>query len=135
MTQTMPASPGLSVIGQIAVTVKDLPRAVAFYRDTLGVPFLFEAPPHLAFFDCSGVRLMFTIPETPEFDHPASVIYFNVPNITESVAALKARGVHFEQDAHVVARLPNHDLWMAFLRDPERNLIGVMSEVTRPERA
>ena len=131
MTQTIPAPPGLSVIGQIAITVKDLPRAIAFYRDTLRVPFLFEAPPHLAFFDCSGVRLMLTIPEAAEFDHPASVIYFNVPNITESVASLKERGVQFEQDPHIVARLPNHDLWMAFLRDPERHLIGLMSEVAR----
>lgn len=131
MTQTIPAPPGLSVIGQIAITVKDLPRAIAFYRDTLRVPFLFEAPPHLAFFDCSGVRLMLTVPEAAEFDHPASVIYFNVPNITESVASLKERGVQFEQDPHIVARLPNHDLWMAFLRDPERHLIGLMSEVAR----
>ncbi len=131
MSHITHALPGLSVIGQIAMTVKDLPRAVAFYRDTLGLPFLFEAPPHLAFFDCAGVRLMLTIAEAPEFDHPASVIYFAVPNIAESVAALKQRDVHFEQEPHLVARMPNHDLWMAFLRDPERNLIGLMSEVTR----
>jgi catechol 2,3-dioxygenase-like lactoylglutathione lyase family enzyme len=131
MTVHAPASPGVSQIGQIAVTVKNLPAALAFYRDTLGVPFLFEAPPHLAFFDCGGVRLMLTVPEKPEFDHPASVIYFKVVNIHESVAVLKTRGVVFESDAHVVARLPNYDLWMAFLRDPEHNLLGLMSEVAR----
>jgi methylmalonyl-CoA/ethylmalonyl-CoA epimerase len=126
-----PVSPGISQIGQIAVVVRDLPGALAFYRDTLGLPFLFEAPPNLAFFDCGGVRLMLTAPERPEFDHRASVIYYKVVNIHESVALLKARGVDFDHDAHVVARLPNYDLWMAFLRDPEGNLLGLMSEVSR----
>ena len=124
-----PATPGLGQIGQIAITVRDLPGAVAFYRDVLGLPFLFEAPPHLAFFDCSGVRLMLTLPEKPEFDHPASIIYFKVRNIHETSAILKARGVPFDSEPHLIAKLANHDLWMAFLRDPERNLIGVMSEV------
>lgn len=131
MTIHAPASPGLGQIGQIAITVKDLRAAVAFYRDVLGLPFLFEAPPHLAFFDCGGVRLMLTIPEKPEFDHPASVIYFRVPNMQETTAVLKARGVSFDSEPHLIAKMPNHDLWMAFLRDPEKNLIGVMSEVDR----
>jgi methylmalonyl-CoA/ethylmalonyl-CoA epimerase len=125
------ASPGLAQIGQIAITVKDLPSAVAFYRDVLGLPFLFEAPPHLAFFDCGGVRLMLTIPDKPEFDHPASIIYFKVPNIQETTAVLKSRGVTFDSEPHLIAKMPSHDLWMAFLRDPEKNLIGVMSEVER----
>ncbi len=131
MTIHAPASPGLGQIGQIAITVKDLRAAVAFYRDVLGLPFLFEAPPHLAFFDCGGVRLMLTIPEKPEFDHPASVIYFKVPNMQETTAVLKSRGVSFDSEPHLIAKMPNHDLWMAFLRDPEKNLIGVMSEVDR----
>lgn len=131
MTVHAPASPGIAQIGQIAVTVKDLPAALAFYRDTLGLPFLFEAPPNLAFFDCGGVRLMLTAPEKPEFDHPASLIYYKVVNIQESAAQLKARGVSFEHDPHVVAKLPNYDLWMAFLRDPEGNMLGLMSEVPR----
>ena len=97
----------------------------------LGLPFLFEAPPHLAFFDCGGVRLMLTIPEKPEFDHPASIIYFRVPNMQETTAVLKSRGVSFDSEPHLIAKMPNHDLWMAFLRDPEKNLIGVMSEVDR----
>jgi methylmalonyl-CoA/ethylmalonyl-CoA epimerase len=131
MTIQVPASPRLGQIGQIAITVKDLPSAVAFYRDVLGLPFLFEAPPHLAFFDCCGVRLMLTIPEKPEFDHPASIIYFKVINIQETTAVLKERGVVFDSEPHLIARMPNHDLWMAFVRDPEKNLIGVMSEVER----
>jgi len=131
MTIHAPASPGLGEIGQIAIAVKDLGKAVAFYRDVLGLPFLFEAPPHLAFFDCGGVRLMLTLPDTPEYDHPASVIYFKVRNIQETAAVLKSRGVSFESEPHLIAKLPNHDLWMAFLRDCEQNLIGVMSEVER----
>jgi|SRR6187200_1625323 methylmalonyl-CoA/ethylmalonyl-CoA epimerase len=131
MTIHAPASPGLGEIGQIAIAVKDLGKAVAFYRDVLGLPFLFEAPPHLAFFDCGGVRLMLTLPDKPEYDHPASVIYFKVRNIQETAAVLKSRGVSFESEPHLIAKLPNHDLWMAFLRDCEQNLIGVMSEVER----
>jgi methylmalonyl-CoA/ethylmalonyl-CoA epimerase len=131
MTIHAPASPGLRQIGQIAIAVKDLPAAVAFYRDVLGLPFLFDAPPHLAFFDCGSVRLMLTTPEKPEFDHPASIIYFKVVNIQETTTVLKARGVVFDSDPHLIAKMPSHDLWMAFVRDPEKNLIGVMSEVER----
>ena len=126
-----PATPGLAQIGQIALAMKDLPRAVAFYRDVLGLPFLFEAPPKLAFFDCAGVRLMLSEPEEAEFDHPASIIYYRVMNMQETVAVLKSRGAEFESEPHLIAKMTNHDLWMAFLRDPERNLIGLMSEVAR----
>lgn len=129
--QHAPATPGLAEIAQIAIAVKDLPGAVTFYRDVLGLPFLFEAPPNLAFFDCGGVRLMLTVAEKPEFDHPASVIYYRVIKIQDSVNVLKARGVVFESEPHLIAKMPNHDLWMAFLRDPERNLVGLMSEVAR----
>ena len=74
---------------------------------------------------------MLTTAEKAEFDHPASVIYYKVTNIQESVAVLKARGVVFESDAHLIAKMPNYDLWMAFLRDPENNLLGLMCEVLR----
>lgn len=125
-----PATPGLEEIGQIAVTVGDVRRATAFYRDVLGLPFLFETD-EMAFFDCHGVRLMLTRPEKPEFDHPASIIYYKVRNITESAALLRERGVEVVAEPHVVARLPNHDLWMAFLRDPDRNVFAIMSDVSR----
>src|SRR5690606_25323833 len=100
-----PATPGLEEIGQIAVTVSDVRRATAFYRDVLGLPFLFETD-EMAFFDCHGVRLMLTRPEKPEFDHPASIIYYKVRNITESAALLRERGVEVVAEPHVVARLP-----------------------------
>ncbi len=131
MSVHAPVTPGLSQIGQIAIAFKDLPRAVTFYRDVLGLPFLFEAPPQLAFFDCAGVRLMLSVPDKPEFDHPASIIYYRVPKIQDSVAMLKGRGARFETEPHLLARMGNYDLWMAFLRDPEQNLIGLMSEVAR----
>jgi len=120
-----------SRIAQIAVTVKDLPRAVRFYRDTLGLKFLFEAPPQMAFFDCGGVRLMIGIAEKPEFNHPASIIYYHVDDMTATAQALKAKDVAFEGEPHMVARLEKHDLWLAFIRDSEGNPVGLMSEVPR----
>jgi catechol 2,3-dioxygenase-like lactoylglutathione lyase family enzyme len=92
---TTPATFGLSRIGQIAVRVRDLDRAVAFYRDTLGMRFLFKAPPGLAFFDCNGVRLLLDAPQDAAFDHPASVIYYSVPEIRVAHEILLARGVRF----------------------------------------
>lgn len=121
---------GLDRIGQIAVTVRDLPRAKAFYRDTLGMRFLFEFP-GLAFFDCGGIRLIMSVPESAEFDHPASVLYYSVADISAAHATLVARGVTFERDPHIVAKLPDRDVWMAFFRDSEKNLLGLMNEVRR----
>ncbi|MBI1808222.1 MAG: VOC family protein [Ignavibacteria bacterium] len=119
---------GLSTIGQIAVNVHDLRRATAFYRDTLGMKFLFEVP-KLAFFDCGGVRLMLSVPEKPEFDHPASIIYYKVNDINVAHDVLTSRGVQFEDKPHLIAHLPDHDLWMAFFRDCENNVLALMSEV------
>ncbi len=119
---------GLVQIGQISVTVHDVKRATAFYRDTLGMKFLFEAP-NMAFFDCSGVRLLLGVSEKSEFDHPASVIYYRVDDIHGAFDALASRGVRFEAEPHVVARLPDHDLWMAFFRDVDDNVLALMSEV------
>ena len=118
----------LSTIGQIAMTAKDLPRAVEFYRDRLGLRFLFQAPPALAFFDCGGVRLMLSRPEKPEFDHPGSVLYFKVDDIDGAHADLKARGVEFVDPPHLIAKLPDHELWMAFFNDSEGNTLALMHE-------
>ena len=120
---------GLSQIGQIAISVKDVDTAVAFYRDVLGLKLLFQAPPGLAFFDCGGVRLMLARPEKPEFDHPASTLYFKVADIQQATATLKSRGVRFEEEPHLIAKMPDHELWMAFFRDAEKNLLGLMSEI------
>jgi catechol 2,3-dioxygenase-like lactoylglutathione lyase family enzyme len=129
-TATLPAF-GLRQLGQIAVTVCDLDRAVAFHRDALGMPFLFRVP-NLAFFDCDGVRLMLTAPEGPEFDHPSSVLYVRVDDLDAAHATLRTRGVTFDDEPHLIATMPDHELWMAFFRDSERNILALMSEVPLP---
>lgn len=121
---------GLSVIGQIAVTVKDVEEATRFYRDVLGVRFLFEAP-GLSFFDCNGVRLMVTRAEDAEFDHPGSLLYFRVDDVPAAYAVLKARGVTFRDEPHVVHRAENYDLWMCFFADPAGNPLAIMAEKGR----
>jgi catechol 2,3-dioxygenase-like lactoylglutathione lyase family enzyme len=121
---------GITRLGQIAVTTKDVERAAAFYEDKLGLKLLFKAPPGLAFFDCAGVRLMLQRPEKPEFDHPSSVLYFSVPDIQAAYGTLKESGVRFEDEPHLIARMPAHDLWMTFFRDSEGNLLALMSEVS-----
>ena len=128
--------PGISRIGQIAVPVRDLDRAVAFYRDVLGLRFLFQAPPGLAFFDCGGVRLMLSIPEGPDHAQHSSVIYYLVDDIQAAWSAVTGRGAKTATagapEPHLIARLPDHDLWMAFVDDSEGNLLGLMSEVRPP---
>lgn len=121
---------GLSTIGQIAINVHEPERAIAFYRDTLAMKFLFRAG-NLGFFDAGGVRLMLTVAEKPEFDHPSSVLYFKVADIQATHGTLKSRGVHFEDEPHLLARMPDHELWMCFFRDSEGNLLALMSEVRK----
>jgi catechol 2,3-dioxygenase-like lactoylglutathione lyase family enzyme len=119
---------GLAQIGQVAVPVSDVDRAIAFYRDTLGMRFLFRAPPGLGFFDCAGVRLMLDAPAKAQAGN-GSVIYFKVPDLNAAFATLADRGVAFEAKPHLIARMPDHELWMAFFRDPDGNLLALMSEV------
>jgi methylmalonyl-CoA/ethylmalonyl-CoA epimerase len=119
----------LESIGQIAINAKDLGRAVQFYRDTLGLRFLFEAPPQMAFFDCGGVRLLLGVATEPAFDHRASIVYYRVPDIHAAHAALQRRGVTFVTAPHLVARMPDHELWLADFRDSEGNVLALMSEV------
>jgi methylmalonyl-CoA/ethylmalonyl-CoA epimerase len=128
MGSTATAAPfGLATIGQIALTVADVARAIEFYRDVLGMKLLFEVP-NMGFFDCDGVRLMISGSEKPD-EHYGSVIYFKVPDIQQAYATLYERGVPFEGNPHLLARMPDHELWMAFFRDPDRNLLALMSEV------
>jgi catechol 2,3-dioxygenase-like lactoylglutathione lyase family enzyme len=117
-------------IGQIAINVHDVQRAVRFYRDTLGMRLLFEVP-QMAFFDCGGVRLMLGLPSGPEFDHPASILYYQVDDIQTAHDALVTRGVRFTSEPHRVARMPAHDLWIGFFPDTEDNVLALMSEVRR----
>ena len=121
----------LSQIGQIAITVRDLKQMTAFYRDTLGMKFLFEAPPNMAFFDCGGLRLLLGQEDKANPAHPASILYYKVPDIRAAFDALVARGVPVAEKPELVAKLPDYDLWLAFLRDPEGNRFALMSEVPR----
>ena len=125
------ASPGIERIGQISINVHDVATAVRFYRDTLELKLLFEVPPKMAFFDCGGVRLMLSLPEKPEFDHPGSILYFKVSDIHAAHRTLKERGVVFEAEPHAVAKLETHELWLSFFRDTEQNFLALMSEVPR----
>jgi methylmalonyl-CoA/ethylmalonyl-CoA epimerase len=124
----MPAAGGfgLSKIGQICVTAHDIERAVAFYSDKLGMKHLFTVP-NMAFFECNGVTLMLGVPEGPQFDHPSSVIYFDVDDIEGAHSTLAERGVRFEGKPHLIAAMDQYDLWMAFFRDSEENLLALMS--------
>ena len=131
MNAPISIGPSLSRIGQIFVNVHDLDRAIAFYRDTLGMTFLFQAPPNMAFFDCGGIRLMLGVADRPELDHPASIIYYKVDDIERVYETLKARGVDFVVKPHLVAPMPTYDLWLADFRDSENNLLALMSEVPR----
>jgi methylmalonyl-CoA/ethylmalonyl-CoA epimerase len=119
----------LGEIGQIANTVQDMPRAVAFYRDTLGIRQLpIPAGPNLAFFDCNGIRLMLSLPEAG-FEHAGSVLYFRVADIQSAYDDLKSRGAEFLREPGLIAKLPDHELWMAFFRDPDGNPLALMCEL------
>jgi methylmalonyl-CoA/ethylmalonyl-CoA epimerase len=121
---------GLRKIGQIYMRATDLSRATAFYRDTLAIPFLFEVP-RMAFFDLSGVRLMLGEPEAPSFDHPGSILYFDVPDLKGAHAELTSRGVAFDSAPHLIADLGDRELWMAFFKDSEGNQLALMSEIPK----
>ena len=115
----------LTGILQIAITVKDIERATTFYRDTLGLHLLMNAP-NMAFFDCGGVRLYLASGEGAEQHGATSFIYFHSNDISALLAILKEKGVSIHQEPHVIARMPGHDLWLMWIRDSETNLLGVM---------
>jgi catechol 2,3-dioxygenase-like lactoylglutathione lyase family enzyme len=128
MSPTTPLA--LSKIRQIAQVVHDLPAATAFYRDTLGMKFLFEAPGQLAFFDCGGVWLMLSLPEK-DFDHPGSTLYFEVGDIQASHRVLVERGVKILAEPHRIADMGSYELWMSFFRDPDGNPLALRAEIAK----
>jgi catechol 2,3-dioxygenase-like lactoylglutathione lyase family enzyme len=114
----------LSTISQVAVPVHDIARAIRFYREKLGLAFLFEAP-GLAFFQCGDIMLMLSLPSSAQFDHPSSVLYFQVDDIDTAYQALLARGVGFVDQPHLVHRAADYELWMSFFRDPDDNTMAI----------
>ena len=122
----------LNKIGQIAISVSDIDRATEFYRDTLGMRFLFSAPPGMSFFDCDGVRLMLAVPERGgEAPKGNSVIYYTVEDVRQATDTLKSRGVRFIGEPHVIHSTDAYDLWMSFFTDPDGNVLALMAEVPR----
>lgn len=120
-------SPVTTGILQLHVRVLDLPRALAFYRDVLGLPFLFESN-GMAFFQCGGTRLMLGRPDRAELDHPSSIVYFATEDIEASRRALVERGAQEVGPAHRIARLPGRDVWLCDWKDSEDNLMCLMEE-------
>lgn len=120
----------LQVIGQIHVGVRDIRRAVSFYRDVLGMSLLFEVPEQgMAFFDCGGVRLYLGTDSSDEL--PSNpLIYYRVADMDEAYRILKGRGVEFSREPHVVHRTPEYELWLAGFQDPEGNFIHIMCEAS-----
>ena len=119
---------GVVGLGQVAVPVSDVARAAVFYRDSVGLTPLFEAS-GMAFFDCGGVRLMLSRVEDPRMEPPGSVLYLRVEDIHAAHAEMAGRGVSFEAPPHLIASMPDHELWMAFFRDSEDNLLALMAEI------
>jgi methylmalonyl-CoA/ethylmalonyl-CoA epimerase len=119
----------LDTIGQIALTVRDLAESREFYRDILGMRLLFGAG-QMAFFQCEGIRLMIGLAETPVTPQ-GTILYFEVADILGTSATLKNKGVLFVQEPHLVAKMQDHDLWMAFFKDPSGNTLALMSELPR----
>ncbi len=115
-------------IGQIAVTVSDVNAALAFYRDVLGLDFLFNAGPNLAFLTAGGVRIMLTTPQGAGSVGGNSTLYFKVTEIEATHAAVVARGATNERAPQLTAKMPDHELWIGFVRDPDGNLVGLMEE-------
>jgi predicted enzyme related to lactoylglutathione lyase len=129
MSETSSSTIAVSGIGQIAIVVSNVPQATAFYRDVLGIKFLFNAGPNLAFLEAGTVRLMLTTPQGHGEVGKNSVLYFKVDDLPAAHAAVVARGAKNERDPALIARMPDHELWMAFVRDPDGNVVGLMSEV------
>jgi methylmalonyl-CoA/ethylmalonyl-CoA epimerase len=120
-------------LGQVALTVSDVARSTVFYRDAVGLRFLFAAGPSLAFLDLGGVRLMLSAPEGEFTAGSSTVLYLRVADITTAHGSLRERGVMFVDEPHLVAPMPDHDLWMCFFRDPDGHTLALMCE--RPKGA
>jgi predicted enzyme related to lactoylglutathione lyase len=122
------SQPTIEKIGQIAITVSDVAKALPFYRDTLGLPFLFQPAPTLAFLQCGATRMMLSTPQGTGEPGKNSVLYFAVANIETCFQVMLAKGAVQERAPALAAKMPDHELWIGFLRDPDGNLVGLMEE-------
>jgi catechol 2,3-dioxygenase-like lactoylglutathione lyase family enzyme len=126
----MTMSSPLTGVLQVAITVKAIDRATAFYRDALGLPVLMTAP-NMAFFHCGGVRLYLSAGQVSERNGGQSFLYFRTPDINAFLVDAKSKNVSIHQEPQVIARMPDHDLWLMWIKDSEGNLLGIMEERRR----
>jgi predicted enzyme related to lactoylglutathione lyase len=124
----MNAEHKLSEIRQVAITVSDVSTALPFYRDVLGLTFLFSPGPNLAFLAAGGVRIMLSTPQGAGAVGHNSILYFKVTDIAATHAAIVERGARNERAPQLAAKMPDHELWIGFVRDPDGNLVGLMEE-------
>lgn len=124
----------VTALGQVALTVSDVARSTAFYRDAVGLRFLFSAGPSLAFFDLGNARLMLSAPEGDFTPRSGTVLYLRVVDIEAAKTGMQSRGVSFVDEPHLVAPMPAHDLWMCFFRDPDEHTLALMSERPKGSR-
>lgn len=125
---TPPLADGVSEIGQIALVVSDVGKATTFYRDVLGLKFLFPAGPNLAFLAAGSVRIMLSTPQGHGEAGKNSILYYKVTDVVATHAAIVARGATNERAPQLTAKMPDHELWIGFVRDPDGNLVGLMEE-------
>jgi methylmalonyl-CoA/ethylmalonyl-CoA epimerase len=118
----------LNQLGQIALPVTDVDRAELFYEKTLGLRRLYRFG-DLTFFDCAGVRLL--LEKADDVDGARGCLYFRCADIAHAVAELTQRGVVFNAAPHLIARMDDHDLWMAFFSDPDGHTLALMQEAPR----
>lgn len=122
----MPAA--VTQIGQIAITVSDVNLALNFYRDILGLRFLFRAGQNLAFLSDGTVRIMLSTPQGAGVIGANSILYFQVTDIETAFVTFVECGATSERRPQLTAKMPDHELWIGFLRDPDGNLVGIMEE-------
>ncbi len=124
----MPTGADVTALRQVAITVSDVEKSTAFYRDAVGLPFLFSAGPTLAFLDIGGVRLMLAAPEGEFTPGLSSVLYFRVDDIEQAQREMSARGITFPRAPAMIAKMPDHELWLSEFRDPDGNPMALMCE-------
>jgi predicted enzyme related to lactoylglutathione lyase len=118
----------VSAIGQVAITVSDVDKALTFYRDILGLQFLFAPGSELAFLKAGDVRIMLSTPQGAGKVGANSILYFKALDIEKTHTAMVERGATNERAPQLAAKMPDHELWLSFLRDPDGNLVGLMEE-------
>ena len=118
-----------ATVTQLLIPIEDFARGVAFYRDVLGLPLLFAAPPEMAFFQCGAVRLLVGVTPPGQKVQRGSQIYFGVKDVQSVYSALSIQGVQFKAPPHVVNRSATSEIWLAEFIDPDGNQLALMSEV------